>query len=170
MRPTLLRHSRTLAAWIGHQRLLPLLGGLTLICASALADTPASRGVPEHGALEPVHAFFDAMARHDRAAMRAQVLPAGTATLMREGKPVQLTLGDFVDGVKPGKERIEERIGTPQLLVDHDLAMVWAPYTFLLDGKPHHCGTDVFNLVRVEGRWRIAAIADNSRECVSGAP
>jgi hypothetical protein len=160
MRPTLLSRSRALAASIGHQRLLPLLGGLTLVCAAALADTPAS-----HGALAPVHAFFDAMARHDQAAMRAQVLPAGTATLMREGKPVQLTLGDFVDHVKPGKERIEERIGKPQVMVDHDLAVVWTPYTFLLDGKPHHCGIDVFNLVQVDGKWLIAAIADNSRKC-----
>jgi len=160
MRPTLLSRGRALAASIGHQRLLPLLGGLTLVCAAALADTPAS-----HGALAPVHAFFDAMARHDQAAMRAQVLPAGTATLMREGKPVQLTLGDFVDHVKPGKERIEERIGKPQVMVDHDLAVVWTPYTFLLDGKPHHCGIDVFNLVQVDGKWLIAAIADNSRKC-----
>jgi len=162
MRPTL-RRSRTFAATIaraGNQRLLPLLGGLALVCAAALADTPATQG-----ALEPVHAFFDAMARHDQAAMRAQVLPAGTATLMREGKPVQLTLGDFVDHVKPGKERIEERISKPQVMVDHDLAVVWAPYTFLLDGKPHHCGIDVFNLVQVDGHWRIAAIADNSRKC-----
>ena len=163
MRPTLLRSSRAFATRMlrnGRQRLTPLLGGLALVCVAAVADTPAAPGV-----LEPVHAFFDAMARHDQAAMRAQVLPAGTATLMREGKPVQLTLGDFVDHVKPGKERIEERIGKTQVLVDHDLAVVWAPYTFLLEGKPHHCGTDVFNLVRVDGHWRIAAIADNSRKC-----
>ena len=163
-RPALLRSSRALAASIlrvGHSRLAPLLaGGLALVCVAALADTPAAPGV-----LEPVHAFFDAMARHDQAAMREQVLPAGTATLMRNGKPVQLTLGDFVDHVKPGKERIEERISKPQVMVDHDLAVVWAPYTFLLDGKPHHCGIDVFNLVRVDGHWRIAAIADNSRPC-----
>lgn len=160
MRTTLPRHSRAPAAAIGHRRLLPLLGGLTLVCTAALAETPASPGV-----LEPVHAFFDAMARYDQAGMRAQVLPAGTATLMRDGKPVLLTLGDFVDHVKPGKERIEERLGKPKVMVDHELAVVWAPYTFLLDGKPHHCGTDVFNLVRVDGQWRIAAIADNSRKC-----
>jgi hypothetical protein len=157
--------SRAFAASIlrsGRLRLAPLLAGLALACVAVAADTPAAPGV-----LEPVHAFFDAMSRHDQAGMRAQVLPAGTATLMRKGKPVQLTLGDFVDHVKPGKERIEERIGQPQVMVDDDLAVVWAPYTFLLEGKPHHCGTDVFNLVRVEGHWRIAAIADNSRECRS---
>ena len=163
MRPTLPCASRAFAARMlrsNRRRLTPLLACLALVCGAAIADTPASPGV-----LKPVHAFFDAMSRHDQAAMRAQVLPAGTATLMRKGKPVQLTLGDFVDHVKPGKERIEERIGKPQVMVDQDLAVVWAPYTFLLEGKPHHCGIDVFNLVRVDGRWRIAAIADNSRSC-----
>ncbi|MGN2245884.1 nuclear transport factor 2 family protein [Frateuria sp. GZRR35] len=154
MRPALLQcgHAIQRAAW---------LSALALASGAALAGSTASPA----SVLEPVHAFFNAMAQHDQAAMRAQVLPAGTATLMRDGKPVRLTLGDFVDHLKPGKEKIEERIGTPQVLVDQDLAVVWAPYTFLLDGKPHHCGTDVFNLVRVDGQWRIAAIADNSRKC-----
>lgn len=160
MSPARRRRALAMILRTGRQRLVPLAAGLALVCVAALADSPASPGV-----LEPVHAFFDAMARHDQAAMREQVLPAGTATLMREGKPVQLTLGDFVDHVKPGKERIEERISKPQVMVDHDLAVVWAPYTFLLEGKPHHCGIDVFNLVRVDGHWRIAAIADNSRAC-----
>jgi hypothetical protein len=158
MRPAFLHHLHTLAV-----RPAALLAASALASGAALAGTPASSA----GVLEPVHAFFDAMAHYDQAGMRAQVLPAGTATLMREGKPVQLTLGDFVDHVKPGKERIEERIGKPQVMVDHDLAVVWAPYTFLLDGKPHHCGIDVFNLVQVDGHWRIAAIADNSRKCGS---
>jgi hypothetical protein len=139
--------------------LAPLLASLVLAGSASAADAPST------AVLGPVHAFFSAMARFDQAGMRAQVLPAGTATLMRKGKPMQLTLGDFVDRVKPGKEKIEERLGSPTVLVDEDVAVVWAPYTFLLEGKPHHCGTDVFNLVRVDGQWRIAAIADNSRGC-----
>ena len=115
--------------------------------------------------LAPIQTFFAAMSRYDQAGMRAQVLPTGMATLMRQGKPVQLTLGDFVDHVKPGKARIEERIHDPQVRVDNNIAVVWAPYVFLLDGKPHHCGTDVFNLARVDGRWLITGIADNSRDC-----
>lgn len=146
-----------------------LLAVLALALSGAAAPVMAAEAPADAAVLQPVHAFFEAMARYDQPAMRAQVLPAGTATLMRKGKPVQLTLGEFVDHVKPGKDKIEERIGTPQVLVDDDLAVVWAPYTFLLDGKPHHCGTDVFNLVRVDGQWRIAAIADNSRPCAPQA-
>jgi len=142
---------------------------LAALPLAAFAATPARVAAPpatrDAAVLAPVHAFFTAMARYDQAGMRAQVLPAGMATLMRDGKPVQLALGDFVDHVKPGKARIEERIRDPQVNVDNNIAVVWAPYVFLLDGKPHHCGTDVFNLARVDGRWLIAGIADNSRSC-----
>jgi hypothetical protein len=31
-----------------------------------------------------------------------------------------------------------------------------------------HCGTDLFSLVRVEGQWRIAAIADTGRKTCAG--
>ena len=145
-------------------RCLAALPFAVFAAAPALAAPPVAS---DAAVLATVHAFFNAMARYDQAGMRAQVLPAGMATLMRDGKPVQLALGDFVDHVKPGKARIEERIHHPQVRIDDNIAVVWAPYVFLLDGKPHHCGTDVFNLARVDGHWLISGIADNSRACPS---
>lgn len=138
---------------------------LTLLAAVPALAVPSPSATGDTAVLAPIQAFFVAMSRYDQAGMRAQVLPAGMATLMRHGKPVQLALGDFVDHVKPGKARIEERIHDPLVSVDDDIAVVWAPYVFLLDGKPHHCGTDVFNLARVDGHWLITGIADNSRDC-----
>ena len=61
---------------------------------------------------------------------------------------------------KPSKAHMEERIHDPLVRTDHDLAMVWAPFEFLVDGKPDHCGTDLFNLVQTGGKWLIAGIAD----------
>ncbi|MBN8922548.1 MAG: hypothetical protein BGP10_11410 [Rhodanobacter sp. 68-29] len=150
-----MRRIRFLAATLS----LALLAGPPAMAAPSLAAST------DAAVLAPVRAFFSAMSRYDQAGMRALVLPTGMATLMRQGKPVQLALGEFVDHVKPGKARIEERIRDPQVRVDDNIAVVWAPYEFLLDGKPHHCGTDVFNLARVDGRWLIAGIADNSRDC-----
>lgn len=146
-------------------RFHPAVLSLALLAAAPVLAEPSPPTAGDTAMLAPVHAFFTAMSRYDQAGMRAQVLPAGMATLMRHGKPVQLALGAFVDQVKPGKARIEERIRDPQVRMDDDIAVVWAPYVFLLDGKPHHCGTDVFNLARVDGRWLISGIADNSRDC-----
>jgi hypothetical protein len=55
--------------------------------------------------------------------------------------------------------------------VDHDLAMVWAPFEFLMDGTPDHCGTDLFNLVNIDGKWLIAGIADTgTKQCAPAKP
>jgi len=84
---------------------------------------------------------------------------------MRDGKPTQMTFAAFAEMVaKPTKVQIEEKIHDPLIRVDNDLAVVWAPFVFLRDGKLNHCGTDLFNLVRVNGKWLIASVADTGRD------
>jgi hypothetical protein len=81
-----------------------------------------------------------------------------------------MTFEDFTGRIaKPGTAQIEERIHDPLVRIDHDLAVVWATFEFLVDGKVDHCGTDLFNLVRVDGEWRIASIADTGRKDCEGA-
>ena len=134
----------------------------------ALYGAKAAPSGPDQAVLAPVQALFTGMSRRDANAMRAPLLPGGSLTLMRDGKPVQMAFEDFVTRVaKPGPARIEERIHHPLVRVDHDLAVVWAPFEFLSDGKVDHCGTDLFSLVRVNGEWRIAAIADTGRKICS---
>ena len=119
--------------------------------------------------LAPIHAMFDGMAKRDAAAIKQPLLPGGMLVLMRDGKPTRLSFDAFADAVaKPGKTSIEERIHDPLIRIDNDLAMVWAPFEFLVDGKVDHCGTDLFNLVRQDGQWRIASIADTGRKDCAG--
>ena len=124
--------------------------------------TPAIGQAPEEQAvLAPIHAMFDGMSKRDAAAIKAPTLAGGTMVLMRDGKPAQMTFEAFAERVgKPGKNQIEERIHDPLVRIDNDLAVVWAPFDFLVDGKVDHCGTDLFNLVRVDGKWLIASVAD----------
>jgi len=115
--------------------------------------------------LAPIHEMFDSMAKHDAVALKKPLLPGGTMVLMRDGKPHQLTFDAFADIIaKPGKAQIEERIHDPLVRVDNDLAVVWAPFDFLVDGKVDHCGTDLFNLVKTDGKWLIASVADTGRK------
>jgi hypothetical protein len=123
----------------------------------------------EKAVLAPIQALFDGMAKYDRDAMLAAVQPEGGVALLRNGKMVRMTLGDFANHIKPGKDKIQERIHDPLVKIDGDIAMVWAPYEFLINGEVKHCGTDVVNLVRQDGRWLISGIADNSRSsCPAG--
>jgi len=111
--------------------------------------------------------MLDGLGKRDKAAMMAQLLPGGSAILMRNGKPAQMTFEVLTDRLsQPGKETHEERIHDAVVHVDGDVGTVWAPFEFLVDGKIDHCGRDIANLVRVDDRWLIAAIEDNSRkEC-----
>lgn len=119
----------------------------------------------EQEVLAPVKAMFDGMAKRDAAAIKEPLLPGGTMVLMRDGKPSQMTCESFADRVaRPGTTQIEERIHDPLVRIDNDLAVVWAPFEFLVDGKVDHCGTDLFSLVRKDGKWLIASIADTGRK------
>lgn len=134
---------------------------LGAILATGLATHAVAQSAEEQAVLAPIHAMFDGMSKRDAVAIKEPTLPGGTMVLMRDGKPAQMTFEAFAERVgKPGKTQIEERIHDPLVRVDNDLAVVWAPFDFLVDGKVDHCGTDLFNLVRVDGKWMIASVAD----------
>lgn len=119
----------------------------------------------EDAVLAPVQALFDGMAKRDAAAIQKPTLPGGVMVLMRDGKATQMTFAAFAERVgKPSATRIEERIHDPLVKIDRDLAVVWAPFEFLSNGKVDHCGTDLFNLVRTDGTWVIASVADTGRK------
>jgi len=139
---------------------------LAIATVSTLVISFRQAGTTEQQAvLAPVMALFDGMAKRDPEAIRKTLLTGGTMVLMRDGKPTQMTFAAFADRVgSPGTTHIEERIHNPLVRIDHDLAVVWAPFEFLAEGKVDHCGTDLFNLVRVDGKWLIAGVADTGRK------
>lgn len=140
-----------------------------MISAAFLMSSPYAATPDEQAVLAPVNALFDGMAKRDAAAMKKTLLPGGSLVLMRDGKPVQMSFDAFADRVAtPGTTKIEERIHDPLVRIDNDLAVVWAPFDFLVDGKVNHCGTDLFNLVRTDGKWMIASIADTGRNNCTG--
>ena len=131
-------------------------------------EIPSGDGAEQRAVLAPITQLFDGMAKRDSAAIKKPLLSGGTMVLMRDGKPSQMTFDDFAERLgKPGTTRIEERIHDPLVRIDHDLAVVWAPFEFLVDGKVDHCGTDLFTVVRTDGQWVVASVADTGRkDCV----
>ena len=126
---------------------------------------PAVDTAEQQAVLAPITQMFDGMAKRDAATIKKPLLSGGSMVLMRDGKPSQMTFEDFANRVgKPGATQIQERIHDPLVRIDHDLAVVWAPFEFLVDGKVDHCGTDLFNLVHTDGQWVIASVADTGRK------
>ena len=142
---------------------------LSSLHAATAHETSAVDSAEQQAVVAPINQMFDGMAKRDAALIKKPTMTGGTMVLMREGKPVQMTFEDFATRVgKPGTNKIEERIHDPLIRIDHDLAVVWAPFEFLVDGKVDHCGTDLFNLVRVDGNWIIASVADTGRKDCAG--
>jgi hypothetical protein len=145
-----------------------VLGILGLIFA-VLSTHATGQSAQDQAVLAPIDAMFQGMTKRDPAGIKAATLPGTVLVLMRDGKPEQMTIDVFADHFsKPTDKHMEERIHDPMVRIDHDLAMVWAPFEFLVDGKKDHCGTDLFNLVHTEGKWLIAGIADTgSKACAA---
>lgn len=151
--------------------LLPLI--LSLAAPAPQDKLPPARPLPppaseEGQVMVPVQALFDGIARRDAAIILAAMRPDGTATAVGEKadgtKSVRrMSAADFAAGIKPGPERLEERLTDIAVEIDGDIAMVWGPYVFLIDGKVHHCGVDHFDLIRENGVWKIASVTWSSR-------
>ncbi len=142
---------------------------IALILTTVLLILPVRAATSDELAvLAPIQALFAGMTNRDSAAILEPTLPGASLVLLRDGKPTQITFAAFAERVgKPGKTHIEERIYDPIIHIDRDLAVVWAPFDFLTDGKVDHCGTDLFNLVRVDGKWLIASVADTDHPTCS---
>ncbi len=118
--------------------------------------------------LTPVNALLAAVAARDGAAILAQVRPEGSATAAIERADGTRAIrrqgwAEFAAAVRPGPERYAERLLDPAVEVDGDMAMVWSPYVFTVDGRVDHCGADHFDLVREGGRWRILNLTWSQR-------
>ena len=135
----------------------------TLLAAAlaACVATPALATDAEDAAiLAQVQRFFDGLGSQDAAAMEAALLPDAMLTAQRVQADGRVTLSRragsaFVETAK-GQTGLAERMWDPVVMRRGPIAMVWAPYEFLLNGKTTHCGIDVFDMVKVDGTWRIA--------------
>jgi len=118
--------------------------------------------------MAPIRAMFAGLAARDAQAILAPTRPEGGATIALERPDGTRTIrhlswAEFAAGIKPGPETFEERITDPAIEVDGDIAMVWVPYTFLLNGKADHCGVDHFDLVRENGQWKVLSVTWSQR-------
>lgn len=141
---------------------LCVLAGLM---AHGTARADEREAVARHEVLASVDGLFRAMAEHDVAAARLLLMPgAGFVVKRPDGRVAMDHDSDFLAALATAKGVWRERIWSPTVLVHGELAQVWAPYDFHLDGAFLHCGVDSFSLVRDGGRWRIAGISYTVRK------
>lgn len=144
--------------------------GAALLSNGVRAAEPAGDAAERKAALASFEALLDGLGKRDKTAMLKQILPGGSVTLMRQGKPLQMTLEALIDKLsEPGTEPRAERVHDALVRVDGDVAIIWAPFNFYLNGKVNHCGRDIATMVKVDGHWLISSIQDNNRtDCGAG--
>jgi hypothetical protein len=139
-----------------------LLATAVLVCTSGSVSAAA----PDNAAvMQPIRNFFAALARRDKAGILAEVAPNIEVMSLRKGELRRLNIEALADRIATySGGAIAEPIYHPVVHIDDNLAVVWTPYKFTVDGRVDHCGTDVITLQKLHDRWTIVGLADNARE------
>lgn len=69
----------------------------------------------------------------------------------------------WLSAIDTSEGRWDEQIYDVEARVDGNMASVWAPFTFYLDGAISHCGINSIELMRDATGWKITQIADTRR-------
>ena len=85
--------------------------------------------------------------------------PGGQETVQAE--PISRFLASIA---KPHAEPYDEQISFGAIHIDGALASVWTPYKFYVGTKFSHCGVNSFQLVKLNGAWKIHYIIDTRRK------
>lgn len=135
----------------------PLFALLLAAATPALADPKSDVLAAVDGALTAINTsdagLFERVMLPD-AVIVAQSYAKGTGVLTTR----KLTVPEQVARMRATTRSIDERRTATTVLIQRDLAHVWADYTLDIDGKRLHCGVDSFGLVKVDGAWRINSL------------
>ncbi|MDO6446797.1 hypothetical protein Q4493_13535 [Colwellia sp. 1_MG-2023] len=112
--------------------------------------------------LSPINTMFDAMREHDSKKFLKQFTQEAIlerATTHDEIKKSDLMkFAEFIEG---SKKHLDEKLFNIKVQESGNLASVWAPFAFYVDGKLSHCGVNSFQLIKQNEQWKIRYLIDN---------
>lgn len=116
-----------------------------------------------------VNQLFTAMKNVDPALLVSSFADSAILqTIINKDGKVQIrneAVDDFASSIgKLQKDDADERIQFDVIKIDGALAIVWAPYKFYYKGKFSHCGVDSFQMIRINGKWKIQYLIDTRRK------
>jgi hypothetical protein len=155
-------------------KLMPIVGiASATVLSTLLAIRPPAvqaQTAEEREVIAVVEKFFQGMAARDTAVMRSTVDPSarlmGAQTQNGVTTIRPIPMANFITNIgNSPRDRGEpkERIYSPEVRIDGDLAQVWTFYTFHVGETFSHCGYDAFHLLRTHEGWKIVNVADSRR-------
>jgi hypothetical protein len=140
---------------------------------SLLPAMSAQKQKTEHAEKEikkVINRFFDGLENGDTTLLKSACMPdmiLQTWMADKEGNMQVYSepLADLLAIVAtPTTDRYDERIQFEAIHAETSLASVWTPYSFYINGKRSHCGTNSFQLVKTKDGWKIQYIIDTRRK------
>jgi hypothetical protein len=117
-----------------------------------------------------IETFFEALHKGDSALMKSTLhkdVKIQTTSTNKEGvrilktEPAAILLSSVAN--KKPENIYFEKLLSYDLKVDGNLASVWTPYEFYVNGNFSHCGANSFQLFYNEEKWEIIFLVDMRR-------
>lgn len=144
---------------------------ITILIAIVFSVGISAQNQSEEKAIKKViSTFFDALHQGDSTLMKStlhQDLKIQTTFTNKEGdKQLRTqTKAQLLKGVASKKvsDKYLEKLLSYTIKIDGNLASVWTPYQFYLNGNFSHCGANSFQLFNNNGQWEIIYLVDMRR-------
>ncbi len=142
---------------------------LILLTAGISISTIATAQTPEDSVKAVINQLFSAMKAADASTLKDAFADSAVLQTIRRRQDGTFfvqneKVSDFVNQIGMAKkDSLDERITFETVKVDGPLATAWTPYKFYYAGKFSHCGVNSFQLVKINGRWKIQFLIDTRR-------
>lgn len=138
---------------------------ILLVLTSSLVNAQTA----EDSVKAAVNTLFEGMKNADPAVIKNAFADSAILQTIINGPNGKITVrtepvAAFENSIsKLAKGAADERIEFGSVKVDGALASVWTPYKFYYNGTFSHCGANSFQLIRVNGAWKIQYLIDTRR-------
>ena len=114
---------------------------------------------------EAADRFFEALRSEDKTALAAVMVPEAVIFVHNRMDPANprvdvVPVGEHLERWARGTRAVDEVMTYETVLVDGDMAHVWGPYRFAVEGQTTHCGINSISLIRTDrsvyGEWKVA--------------
>ena len=127
--------------------------------ASLVGSDKAGGAAETEAVLGVIDTFLLAVGNGDRDLQKSIELSDGGLAIYRtrDGAPGPVRRMPASDFQKPTPDHdpFVEMYWSPKVDVRGSFAQVWSPYVLFDNGAPVHCGINAFQLVKLEGAWKI---------------
>lgn len=143
----------------------------TLLIVFVLSKAVSAQENLEKKAIKnTIETFFEGLHKGDSTLVSStfnSTINIQTTHTNKEGKKILVTESKTKLLTSIANKKAEhtylEKLLSWDIKVDGNLASVWTPYEFYLNGKFSHCGANSFQLFNNNGKWEIIYLIDMRR-------